>query len=800
MLHCRFRIPPFTEPFEQVSMKPIPFKLHALILGLFGAACAATGHSDLGEEHMALIPKPNELRVHAGHYQASPSDAVWMEGEALFAMELDRRILEVLDPDGVRPSGLGVNTGSQGASRIVLTLEEESPQLGSEGYRLSVTPEQIHISAPSPVGVFYGVQTLKQLIPRGEGAKAKVPCCEIVDSPRFAWRGQLLDVSRHFLPLDFVRKNIDYLAALKLNVFHWHLTDDQGWRVPIEAYPKLTTVGAWRTDRNDEPWWGRAEQSAGEETTYGGFYTREEIAETIEYARLRGVTIVPEIDMPGHSRAAIAAYPEISCDGIQRHVATGGIADTNTFCPGKEVTFEFAQQVLDSVIDLFPSEYIHIGGDECNKRAWIACPDCQTRMAEEGLKSPEELQSYFIQRIEKMVNARGRKMIGWDEILEGGLAPNAVVMSWRGEAGGIAAAQAGHEVVMTPNSHCYLDLKQGDPETEPELGYSQLLLSTAYSYEPIPKELSEEEAHRILGIQGNLWGESIQGEREANYMLFPRLFAIAEVAWTQPEHRGWGDFMGRLEPQFGRLSARGIGYAPSLYQVKIGVRDGSAKDGVRVTLSTEHGGVRIRYTLDGSEPTRRSPLYAEPLVFTETATICATAFRDGKALGRVSRRTLALHKAIGKPVQSPSVWSEKYHGGGSAGLTDGKRATVLHTDDRWIGYQGSDLTATIDLGEETSIRQVALGCLEAQNSWIFYPKSLEVQLSTDGEHFESAGSVEYETTARTEVERRRDFVIDTGDRTARFVRVQVDSMMHCPEWHRGAGGKAWLFVDEIVVH
>ena len=406
---------------------------------------------------------------------------------------------------------LKVVSEGEGSGEIKFNLTNPSADFEEEGYHLSVKSRSIEITAKTPAGLFYGLQSLRQLFPvqledsTSQNQAWQIPCVEIQDKPRFPWRGEMLDVSRHFLSLDLIRKNIDYMARYKMNTFHWHLTDDQGWRLEIKKYPKLTEIGAWRVDRNEEPWWGRDPAKPGELATYGGYYSQEEIRDIVKYARERFITIVPEIDMPGHSQAAIAAYPEISCDGGPYFVATGGVASGNTYCPGKEVTFEFIDNVLEEVFELFPGAYFHVGGDECNKDAWKNCPDCQQRMVDEGLKDEHELQSYFIQRVEKLVNARGKKLIGWDEILEGGLAPNAAVMSWRGENGGIQAALQGHDVVMTPTAHCYLDLKQGDPQLEPELGYSRCWLSEAYEYDPVPSDLTPEQALHILGSQGNLW-------------------------------------------------------------------------------------------------------------------------------------------------------------------------------------------------------------------------------------------------------------------------------------------------------
>ncbi|MDF1800412.1 MAG: family 20 glycosylhydrolase [Planctomycetota bacterium] len=722
------------------------------------------------------------------------------------------------------------------------------PELGPEGYHLSITPTSLHLSASTEVGFFYGAQTLAQLRqePSEPGGFDWLPCVEIIDRPRFRWRGQLLDVSRHFHPIDVVRRNIDRLAALKMNVFHWHLTDDQGWRIESAAYPKLTSVGAWRVDRNDEPWWGRAEAQPGEEATYGGFYTKQEIHDLVEYAADRGVTIVPEVDVPGHSRAILAAYPELSCDGVQRAVATGGIMDTNTLCPGKDATFEFLERMLAEVTQLFPSEYFHIGGDECNKRAWSACDDCAARMQAEGLADVHELQSYFIRRCEEILARNGKRLIGWDEILEGGLAPNAAVMSWRGESGGITSARAGHEVVMSPNSAAYLDLKQGDPETEPPLGYSQLFLRTAYDYDPIPAELTAAEAKLVLGFQGNLWGESIQHEDHLTYMLLPRLFAIAEGGWSQPEGKDWADFVRRvevmlerdheqlldqgagakslarrattpaqsddpLEPYYAR-NAQGTAWSPAMYQVAFEVDDSAPGVGLLVSLSTEHGAVDIRWTDDGSEPSESSVLFTTPLHIDSTTTLHAAAFRGAERLGRISTRRIDLHQAIGAAVDLLVPPSSRYPGGGAPGLVDGRRGTASHLDARWLGFEATDLVASVDLGEVRQVSAVTLSCLEAQKSWIFLPAELHLELSTDGDHFVPAAHLVLNAGSRTDGgERRHALRLEPAPSgsslardeqppvEARFLRVTASGIGTVPAWHAGAGGKPWIFVDELIV-
>ncbi len=686
---------------------------------------------------------------------------------------------------------------------IVVRLDGDTARFGREGYALVVTPQRIMIRAAAPAGAFYGMQTLRQLFPpelEDSTCRAdawKIPAVEIFDKPRFPWRGDMLDVSRHFLPLDFIKKNLDYLARYRMNTFHWHLTDDQGWRIEVKGYPKLTQIGAWRVDYNDMPWWGRPPQKPGDSATYGGYYTQDQIREVVQYAADRFITVVPEIDMPGHSRATIASYPEIACGPGPYYVATGGVASDNTLCPAKEETYKFIKGVLSEVLPLFPGPWFHVGGDECNKTNWKKNPLCIELMKREGMKNVEELQSYFIRRVEKIVNDLGKKMIGWDEILQGGLAPNAAVMSWRGEQGGIRAARMGHEVVMTPTTYCYLDLKQGDPDLEPPYGYSRLLLSTAYSYDPVPKVLSAQEARLILGTQGNLWGESIQNETDANYMLFPRLLAIAEVGWTPKPLRQWDDFTDRLDYNLIRLKNLGIGYAPSMFNVRVDAQPDST-GGLLVKLSTEHGRVPIRYTLDGSDPAPSSPVYEKPFPIREhVTTVRAAAFRDGHRIGRITLREFTIHKAAGAAVKLSVPPSRRYNPGPQA-LTDClEDGADLHSG-RWLGWEGVTPTITIDLGHKDTIRAVTVNCLQDQNAWVFLPPEIRVFISVNGDHFMTRGIL-YRELKKDDQVIPVALVLNIPPTYGRYVRVWAKNAGVCPDWHRGAGSKAWLFIDEIIV-
>ena len=525
---------------------------------------------------------------------------------------------------------------------IVLALTPPPPPASAhpEGaYDLTVTPRGVLIESPTPAGLFYGVQTFLQLLPPAiESAKRvdaawSAPCVRIADYPRFAWRGLMLDVSRHFFPKDFVESYIDRMARYKMNVFHWHLTDDNGWRIEIKGLPQLTKVGAWRVPRLGK-WGAREAPREGEAATDSGFYTQDDIREVVAFARQRFVTVVPEIEMPGHSLAALAAYPEISCTGGPFQVNPGSNfyeKVDNAFCPGNEKTFEFIDKVFTEVAPLFPSEFVHIGGDECFKGFWKTCPKCQRRMADEHLANEEELQSYLVRRAEKILESKGKKLIGWDEILEGGLAPNAAVMSWRGMDGGIAAAKMNHQVVMTPTNFVYLDYYQGDPSLEPST-FGRLLLSTCYRFEPVPEGV---EAKYILGGQGNLWTESVPTPRHAEYMTWPRSLALAEVFWSSKASRNWDDFAVRVEAQFRRLDVAEVSYARTMYDVSVApVRDASGKPAVR--MSTELNGSDIYYTVDGTNPDAFTLKYAgEPVTIPGDAWVVkAVAYRNGQPSGR----------------------------------------------------------------------------------------------------------------------------------------------------------------------
>lgn len=508
----------------------------------------------LSQSPLPLIPHPEVVEMRKGSFILNKETVIQADAAMFEAQYLQQAIKSQTGLD------LKIIPATVKPNKISLIRSVDS-NVSKEGYGMLVTNKNIAIYAENPQGYFYGIQTLMQLLPADKTKKPEVPCLLITDNPKFSWRGMHLDCARHFFPVDFVKKYIDYLAMYKFNTFHWHLTDDQGWRIEIKKYPKLTEIGAYRNGSMV----GHYNDQKYDNKRYGGFYTQEQIKEVVAYAAQRHITVVPEIEMPGHAVAALAAYPELSCTGGPFEVGKQwGVLD-DVFCP-KEETFTFLQNVLTEVIALFPSEYIHVGGDECPKTRWKACPHCQGMIKQLNLKDEHELQSYFVQRIEKFVNGKGRKIIGWDEILEGGLAPNAAVMSWRGTEGGIAAAKQKHYVVMTPVSHNYFDYYQGDPKKEPLSIGGFLPIEKVYSLNPIPAELSKEESKYILGTQANLWTEYIETPKHAEYMVFPRMIALSEVAWGTSDPKKYEDFKSRLLQNFKVLDVKGINYSKAVVE------------------------------------------------------------------------------------------------------------------------------------------------------------------------------------------------------------------------------------------
>lgn len=589
---------------------------------------------------LQLIPQPVQVQTAAGNFALT--DKVWLVSPPGNA-QLDGTA-QWFAGQLAQSTGIRLHTGSKPAAGVhsiqLLLNKTADATLGTEGYQLAVTPGSITLKANQPAGIFYGLQTLLQLLPPDVESKTlvqrsswTVPCVNITDYPRFGWRGLMLDVSRHFFTKDEVKRYIDEMVKYKYNTFHWHLSDDNGWRIEIKSLPQLTAKGAWRVKRTGR-WGSFPAPEAGEPANDGGFYTQQDIRNIIQYAQQRYVTILPEIDVPAHSLAMIASYPNLSCTQLPYQVNPGSDfyeKDDNALCIGNDSTFLVLDKVFTEIAALFPNPYIHVGGDEAYKGFWNKCPKCRHRMETEHLQNVDELQSYFVKRVEKILESKGKRLIGWDEILEGGLAPNATVMSWRGMKGGIEAARQNHHVVMTPWGSCYLDLYQGDNEIEPET-YGLLRLKTCYAFEPVPDSI---DANLILGGQGNLWTESVPTLHHAEYMTWPRALALAEIFWSPRNSRNWDGFVARMETHFKRLDAAGVNYARSVYDPVITAHKNS--DGVlEVKLASEITGAVLYYTFDDTNPDTYAQQYNNvPLRFPKGADqIKVIAYKDGKPLGK----------------------------------------------------------------------------------------------------------------------------------------------------------------------
>lgn len=744
------------------------------------------------ENQYQIIPKPAKLFPKKGRFRINADTRILVESQDASLWKAADYLSEFIQ----KGSDLRLPVSAAGKSKNAIIFRPDPEIANEEGYRLKVSKSEIVISASTGAGAFYGVQTLLQLMPPAvfspvnRARQFTVNCVEIIDEPRFAYRGMHLDVARHIFPVSFIKKYIDLLAMHKQNRFHWHLTDDQGWRIEIMQYPKLQQVAAYR----DETVIGHASEKPPrfDGKRYGGYYTQEEVKDIVKYAADRFITIIPEIEMPGHSSAVLAAYPELGCSKGPFRVQTTWGVFKDVLCP-KEETFEFLENVLIEVMDLFPSEYIHIGGDECPKAAWKNSEFCRRLMLREELEDENELQSYFISRIEQFLNENGRKIIGWDEILEGGIAPNATIMSWRGTEGGIAAARQGHNAIMTPTSHCYLDYYQSTSEEEPLAIGGYLPLEKVYAFDPVPEELEVYETGHILGVQGNLWTEYIATPEHAEYMAFPRAIALAEVGWTPQNERRFQDFAQRLVYHFNRLNTLKVNYANHILDVE-GKTTGT-EAGLLLHMKVKAGNYEIQYmTIGGAD---KKTVYKNPILIDQDTIIIAATHNNGIQIGNVAKFVIRLHKAAGKPIELLSPPHPAYGNGGKEALVNGiPGSNSRYGDNEWLGWSGEDFEATIDLGEIQPVNKVSLRFFNSPTQWIYLPKKIEVYVSDDGIEFKKAGQSSAQTT---DDKYAKEIEFPMAEITGRFVKIKAERFGIIPDGKQGADHEAWLFVDEIVV-
>lgn len=687
---------------------------------------------------------------------------------------------EMTQSDGMFKIGHAMLVGAGSASnKVNFQVDPNASDIPDEGYRLEVDGAGVRLVAKTETGLFYGKQTLLQLLtPDG------LPYVKINDHPRFPYRGLHLDVSRHFFDKEEVKKLMNVMSYYKLNTLHLHLTDAGGWRLQIDKYPKLTQEGAFRTQSDWREWWdnGKDRQYVKEGTkgAYGGYYTKDDIRELVAYAAEKHITIIPEIEFPSHSDEVFVAYPELCCAGKSH---TGG-----DFCIGNPKTFEFMENVLSEVIELFPSEYIHIGGDEAAKNTWKTCPKCQALMKKEKLTNVDELQSYMIHKAEEFLNSKGRRLIGWDEILEGGLAPEATVMSWRGEAAGFKSARMGHDVIMTPGNYMYFDFYQADPRHQPVAIGGYTPIRKVYSYNPIPQDsLTAEEAKHFLGVQANTWTEYIPTPEHLEYMMFPRALAVAEIGWTPQEKRDWQDFKPRVNAHIPVLQRMGLNPFPLSNELEFDMVVDTVKKEIRVTMDAEKYPAEIHYTTDGTTPTASSPIYQEPIVVKDSAKIVAGIFVDGQLQDRVSEQRVDYHKGIGKSIRFNSRLYPGYMAGGMNAIIDGYRGGLTYLDQRWQGYT-DNLDCVIDLGEVMDLHQVSSKWMQLKGPWVYQPEQVEILTSEDGKTFTSQGIIP--TTVSRE---NPDLIFQeytfNGNWKARYLQVKAKNKPN--------GG--FIFVDEIVI-
>lgn len=687
---------------------------------------------------------------------------------------------------------LAIEKGRSKAGKQIEFCINKDFTYGAEGYTLDVDGDGVTITSASPKGLFYGAQSLRQLLPVAPGNSVNIPRVHILDYPRFAWRGLHLDVSRHFFTVDEVKRFIDLMAMYKLNTFHWHLTDDQGWRIEIKKYPLLTEKGAWRSrvgfDFNQEKGINKDDGKP-----YGGYYTQEQIRDVVAYAAQHSITVVPEIDVPGHSVAAIHAYPYLCC--FPKEAAPvrldGGVSD-GVYCAGKESSFAFIQDVLDEVIDLFPAKQIHIGGDEAPKNNWKRCRLCQQRIQQEGLKDEHELQSYFISRIATYLKSRDKELIGWDEIMEGNSVDGATIMSWRGVIPGLEAARAGHKVIMTPQNYTYISCPQSiNKVTKQSEDGAVLTMRKLYEYDPIPTELEENLQANIIGVQACQWSEGTPNQQILEYKEYPRAIALAEMAWSPQSHREWNGFYSRLTKHFPFLDAYNVNYGAPCYDVEMKVLPGKEQGTLQIDFKTELN-EPIYYTLDGSEPSQSSAQTMNSIVLTEPATVQACQFRADGSRGRITKREVSFHKAIAKKVTYTYPYSVVHNGGGDFGLVDG----IIN---QWQGFEKSDVDFTIDLQEVMPISFIQTRWRYDIGAWILRPLQVTYELSADGKNFEKVHEVNAENPKDNYDKGILEVNKELADKQIRYIRVQAKSQKINPKWHVNAGGASWLFIDEVVV-
>lgn len=779
-------------------MKRISFNLMGVLCILFSTCFYACSEKRTLNSDYEIIPKPLDVNC--------KGDASFLlkDGVAVIYPENNQKMqdnAEFLVDYVERQTGVKLTSHAgmpvDGAICLTLDLSDDN----AEAYKLIVNDKRVCISGASEAGVFYGIQTLRKSLPVAQDINVNLSAVEIYDKPRFAYRGAMLDVARHFYTVDEVKTFIDMLALHNINRFHWHLTDDQGWRIEIKKYPKLMSVASERKETVVGRWYS----GIYDRKPYGGYYTQDELRDVIDYAAKRHITIIPEVDLPGHMQAALTAYPELGCTGGPYEVRTIWGVSQDVLCVGNDFTLQFVKDVLSEVADIFPSEYIHIGGDECPKVRWEKCPKCQERIKSLGLKSDakhtkeQRLQSYMIQEAAKYLKEKGKRIIGWTEILEGGLVPDATLMSWIGESGGIEAAHQHHDVIMTPNTYLYFDYYQSKKvEDEPLAIGGYLPIEKTYNYEPMPKELTKEEQQYIKGVQANLWTEYIPVFSQVQYMVLPRLGAAAEVQWTDPSKKDYKDFLRRVPHLVAVYDCYGWNYATHVYDVNVDMKADTVNHVLNVQLSTMADDP-IYYTLDGQDPTEKSLKYTKPFTIDQSVVLKTMAVHPDRT-SKISVDTIRFNKATLKPVVLLQPNESRFSPDGPVVLVDGRNGNHSFDTGAWLAVAGNDLEAVINMQAETILSSASVHVYVRKDAWLFDARGFSVSVSSDNKNYKEVASQEYKQMQESDSDGIIEHELSFDPCKATYVKIKVISEKSMPDWHWDAGKAPFLLVDEIILN
>lgn len=779
-------------------MKRVSFNLMGVLCILFSTCFYACSEKRTLNSDYEIIPKPLDVNCKGdasfllkdGVYVIYPENNQKMQDNAEFLVDY------VEKQTGVK---LTSHAGMPVDGAICLTLDLNDDN--AEAYKLIVNDKRVCISGASEAGVFYGIQTLRKSLPVAQDINVNLSAVEIYDKPRFAYRGAMLDVARHFYTVDEVKTFIDMLALHNINRFHWHLTDDQGWRIEIKKYPKLMSVASERKETVVGRWYSGIYDGK----PYGGYYTQDELRDVIDYAAKRHITIIPEVDLPGHMQAALTAYPELGCTGGPYEVRTIWGVSQDVLCVGNDFTLQFVKDVLSEVADIFPSEYIHIGGDECPKVRWEKCPKCQERIKSLGLKSDakhtkeQRLQSYMIQEAAKYLKEKGKRIIGWTEILEGGLVPDATLMSWIGESGGIEAAHQHHDVIMTPNTYLYFDYYQSKKvEDEPLAIGGYLPIEKTYNYEPMPKELTKEEQQYIKGVQANLWTEYIPVFSQVQYMVLPRLGAVAEVQWTDPSKKDYKGFLRRVPHLVAVCDCYGWNYATRVYDVNVDMKADTVNHVLNVQLSTMADDP-IYYTLDGQDPTEKSLKYTKPFTIDQSVVLKTMAVHPDRT-SKISVDTIRFNKATLKPVVLLQPNESRFSPDGPVVLVDGRNGNHSFDTGAWLAVAGNDLEAVINMQAETILSSASVHVYVRKDAWLFDARGFSVSVSSDNKNYKEVASQEYKQMQESDSDGIIEHEFSFDSCKATYVKIKVISEKSMPDWHWDAGKAPFLLIDEIILN